>query len=129
MKVLSKDDMLIVLMPFTKSRIDYGLSDILVSKGEPLSPIIISGGDMRGLLKSGTTRRTGVISAGDIMPTALNHLGIETKIQHTARRIYTRPFSENKITHLSSLSAKAIRHDAFMLPVLPASVIFSIVAP
>ncbi len=112
------NDMLIVLMPFSKASMSYGFSEKNIAAGEPLSSVIIQKGKLSGVLSSATTRRTGVINASDIMPTILNHLKVKTKIKFTGRPALAQPFSGNRIEFLKNLSNRAIRHDAFMFPVL-----------
>ena len=117
-QTLSSQDLLIVLMPFSKASMGYGFSGQSITKGEPLSPVIIKGSGFNGILKSPTTRRYGVINASDLMPTILKHLKVGTKIKYTARAAYAEPFSGEKIPYLENIAEKAVRHDAFMLPVL-----------
>jgi len=124
--MLNENDMLIIMMPFSRAQMKYGLSAHLIAKGEPLSPVMIRGGGLHGLLKSGTTRLAGVIGAADLMPTILRHLGISTEIKYTARPAYAVPTQEDKTDMLGRLSSRAFRHDAFMLPVLLGFVVFGL---
>ena len=117
-QTMSPRDLLIVLMPFSKATMGYGFSGESITKGEPLSPVIVKGEGFKGILKSATTRRNGVINASDLMPAVLKHLSVTTKIKYTGRAAYAESFSGNKISYLKNIGEKAIRHDAFMLPVL-----------
>lgn len=117
-KKLKEEDMLIVLMPFSRNK-TYGIpAGNLITIGEPLSPVIIKADSYRGLLKSASTRRQGVVSVSDFMPTILDHLGVKTNIKYTASRIYSERYSGNKFLAINNIKDRASRHDAFMIPIL-----------
>lgn len=116
--VIDNHDLLIVLMPFNRVDLKYGISGGFIAKGEPLSPVVFRGGSYKGILMSTSTRRDGVIIASDLMPTILHHLRIKAELNYTGTKVYSKKFSRDKFQFLQRLSERAVRHDMFMLPVL-----------
>ena len=127
LKKINQNDLLITIMPFSSTNLNYGVSGSTITKGEPLSPIIIKGPSYKGLLRTNSTRRLGIVTAPDILPTILKFLNIKTNIRHTGDLIQSEVFANNKIDFLKNFQEKSIRHDAFMIPILFFIIIFGLV--
>jgi len=94
-----KSDLLIIFAP--------GAS-VTAKKGDMLTPIIFNGHNIKkGYLTSGTTRRSGVITATDLAPTILGYFNIKKPFYMIGQIVKTVP-GENSLENLKNINNRMV---------------------
>ena len=97
--LLRKDDLLILISPYP------GMFSL--GKGFTLSPIIIFGSGMKGLLTSKTTKTLGVVSLYDFAPTIFSFFGGSERL-YLGRKITAKPV-ERQVERLQQIRRESQR--------------------
>jgi hypothetical protein len=97
--LLRKDDLLILVSPYP------GMFSL--GKGFTLSPIIIFGSGMKGLLTSKTTKTLGVVSLYDFAPTIFSFFGGSERL-YLGRKITAKPV-ERQVERLQQIRRESQR--------------------
>lgn len=80
--LLRREDILIVISPYP--------GRWAVEEGKTLSPLIVVGGGMKGLLTSGTTKTEGIVSLYDFAPTIASFFGGAGRL-YLGKKMYSQP--------------------------------------